>query len=80
MLHNITIPYPCQTVRYPIKSVPVWQNSIQIGTAVVHSHNKIKMAKSDLNSSYEFIARGKMIIREGDLINEYVIIGFDIKK
>jgi len=67
-------------VRYTTKSLPVWQGLIQIGIAVVHSHNKVKVAKSDLSSPYDLIARGKMVIREGDLINEYIIIGFDIKK
>jgi len=80
MEHRIIIPYPCQTVRYTTKPLPVWQGLTQIGTATIHNHNKVKVAKSDLNSPYDLIARGKMVIREGDLINEFVIIGFDIKK
>ena len=80
MNYEIIIPYPCNSVIYPHKSVPVWDKTTQIGKATISTHKGVKTAKSDINATNRFIARGRLILREGDIINEYVIIGFDLEK
>lgn len=79
MNHKIIIPYDCGAVIYPYKPIPIWHNSIQIGVAVVHSHNKVKVAKTDLETPYDLIARGKWVSHEGDKIDEFRVTDFDVK-
>lgn len=78
MTHNIIIPYPCGTVVYPHKSVPLWQGTTQIGKASICTHKGVKMAKTDMDVPIDLIARGRLVMREGDIINEFVIIGFEV--
>lgn len=78
MQHKIIIPYPCASVIYPHKSVPVWQKTTQIGKASISTQRGVKMAKTDMDVPCEFIARGRLVLREGDIINEFIIIGFEI--
>ena len=78
MLNKIIIPYPCASVIYPHKSLPVWQKTTQIGKASISTQKGVKMAKSDISEPIDLIARGRLVMREGDIINEFVIIGFEI--
>lgn len=78
MLNKIIIPYPCASVIYPHKSVPVWQGTTQIGKASISTQKGVKMAKSDISEPIDLVARGRLVMREGDIINEFVIIGFEI--
>ena len=80
MNYEIIIPYPCNSVIYPHKSVPVWQGTTQIGKATISTHKGVKTAKSDISVTNRLIARGELILREGDIINEFKIIGFDLEK
>jgi hypothetical protein len=79
MNHKIIIPIPVKKVYYPNKSVPVYQNSIQIGDGVVYTINKEKMAQTALNCDCDLTAMGKMVIREGDIIDELHITALYIK-
>lgn len=77
MIHNIVIPFPVARVIYPHKSVPLWQNSKKIGSVSVGTCKGKKVAKTGLNEPLDLMARGKMVIREGDIINEFIINGFE---
>lgn len=80
MQHEIVIPYPCNSVIYPHKSVPVWNGTTQIGKATISTHKGVKTAKSDISVTNRLIARGRFVVREGDIINEFIVIGFDLEK
>ena len=80
MIHKIIIPYPCSGVTYPYKPVPVWQGTNQIGKASISTHKGVKTAKTDFLEPIDLVARGRMVLREGDIINDFVIVGFEIQK
>ena len=80
MTHNIIIQYPCSSVVYPHKSVALWKKTTQIGKASICTHKGVKIVKTDLSEPIDLIARGRLVMREGDIINEFVIIGFEVSE
>lgn len=79
-LHNVTIPYPCNMVVCSKKTIVVYDFLTKIGKAVVSHTKKGIVAKSDLKEPIELLARGRFVMRDGDIINEFHIIALEVKR
>jgi len=78
MKHKILIPYPVKRVYYPDKPVPVYQFLTLIGEAIVDTNGKEKVAETGLNEPYDLRARGRFVVRDGDILDELHITAFEI--
>lgn len=73
MLHEIITDIATKRVIYPTKAIKVYVETECIGTAQIVSRNGKKWAKTEFETSEPLKAIGKMVIRDGDIVDEFHI-------
>jgi len=73
MFHEIIIGMPVKRVFYPEKSINVYMDNKCIGLARIVQKNGKKVAKTEFETSEPLNAIGRMVMRDGDMVDEFHI-------